>query len=140
MEAELAAGSTQRFDLLAVDAFAGDTVPLHLVTREAFEVYRRQLAPNGVLAMHISGVFVDLLPLVYGLAEELGMRVVFVKDRPGETGAISASDWVLVSSNAEFLAHPLIAGAAATLPADMAPLVFTDQYSSLVRLLGARGD
>ena len=64
--------SPQHFDLLVLDAFSGDAVPAHLLTREAFEIYRRHLQPDGMIAVHISNRYLDLRPVLAGLAEQFG--------------------------------------------------------------------
>jgi hypothetical protein len=66
------AGVSDRFDLLTLDAFNSDAIPTHLLTREAFALYRERLAPGGVIAFHISNRFLELAPLVAALAHEVG--------------------------------------------------------------------
>jgi hypothetical protein len=67
----------QNLDILAVDAFSGDAIPTHLLTREAGMIYRRHLKPDGALVIHISNAHVDLLPVVKGLGRSMGMTVEF---------------------------------------------------------------
>lgn len=67
----------QGLDVLVVDAFNGDAIPTHLLTREAGELYRRELKQDGALAVHITNAHVDLLPVVKGLARDMGMTVDF---------------------------------------------------------------
>jgi hypothetical protein len=97
---ELAAGESQDFDLMAVDAFSGDSIPMHLLTAECADIYRRRLKPGGVLALHISNRVLNLDPVARGMARYLGWNAVLVisKDDP-ETGE-SASTWVLISERA----------------------------------------
>ena len=71
----LEAEPPQKFDLLVLDAFSGDAIPTHLLTREAFDIYRRHLAPGGVIAVHVSNNYLRLAPVVRRLAENCGMRV-----------------------------------------------------------------
>ena len=66
--------SPQNFDLLVLDAFSGDAVPAHLLTAEAFEIYQRHLQPDGIMAVHISNRYLDLSPVLAGLAEQFGYR------------------------------------------------------------------
>ena len=83
----------QNLDVLAVDAFNGDAIPTHLLTREAGLIYQRHLKASGALAIHITNAHVDLMPVVRGLARSLGMTVEFQKTdktvwailRPGAT-------------------------------------------------------
>ena len=75
MEQELAAGNPQQFDVLAVDAFSSDSIPMHLLTRECVELYRKHLKPDGLLCMHISNRFLDLSGVVRWHRQGRGMRV-----------------------------------------------------------------
>jgi spermidine synthase len=68
----------QQFDLIALDAFNSDSIPVHLLTREAFQTYLRHLKPNGVLAIHTSNHFLNLDPVVTGLAREFGLLCAVV--------------------------------------------------------------
>jgi spermidine synthase len=93
----------QDFDVLAVDAFSGDAIPIHLLTREALDIYRRHLRPDGALLFHISNKFVDLEPALARLASEAGLQARVVSDTPDDpdgTSPLSASDWVIFSKDA----------------------------------------
>ncbi|HEV2295858.1 MAG TPA: fused MFS/spermidine synthase [Tepidisphaeraceae bacterium] len=87
----------QQFDLLALDAFSSDAIPVHLLTKEAFAIYRRHVKPNGLFAIHISNRHLDLRPLVAGLAQAFGLRVFFSSPdlNPGEGGEY-ASTWAIL--------------------------------------------
>ena len=122
-------------DILVLDAFSGDAIPLHLLTREAFGTYLARLAPGGVLAVHVSNLFVDLEPLVRGLALERGMEAVVIDNDEDEAGGAEASTWVIATGNKKFLADPLIRDNVRPWAKDSRPMVFTDQYSNLFRLL-----
>jgi spermidine synthase len=121
----------QGFDVLVVDAFTGDAIPLHLLTREAMEVYQRQLAPGGVVAFHVSNSYLDLAPEIERVAKSEGMqaRVVESFEVPAE-GAYRAT-WVLVSGNAAFFERPEVASASAAITSRAGLRVWTDDYSSL---------
>ena len=73
LERELASGQSQDFDLIAVDAFSSDSIPMHLLTAECADIYRRRLAPGGVLALHISNRVLNLDPVARGMAQLSGM-------------------------------------------------------------------
>jgi len=133
----------QQFDILVLDAFNSDSIPVHLLTREAFEVYRRHLKPDGVIAVHISNRSVNLQPIVMLLAHHFGFGVARIDDSPAFAGeedaaAIGASDsdWMLLSNNVEFMKSRAIVDAC-TPADDYSPAVrmWTDEESSLVRLL-----
>ncbi|HMK65035.1 MAG TPA: fused MFS/spermidine synthase, partial [Thermodesulfobacteriota bacterium] len=87
----------QHFDLLAVDAFSGDAIPVHLLTREAFGEYFRHLKPDGILAVHVSNMYLDLIPIVAGLAREEGKTAIAVFDDGQEGRFTTRNDWVLIS-------------------------------------------
>ena len=97
LERELQQGAPQNFDVLVIDAFNGDAIPVHLLTQEAFQVYLQHLKnPSGVLAVHVTNTFLDLRPIVVAAAERLGLASVAV--HADIDGRVSyASDWVLVS-------------------------------------------
>jgi hypothetical protein len=125
----------QRFDVLVVDAFSGDAIPLHLLTTQAVALYRKHLAPGGILAFHISNQHVDLEPPITSLARAAGMEAVRVasgpKDEIGEFGAT----WMLLTDDAAFLARPEVAAHAHTAADKPGLKVWTDDYSSLLPVL-----
>ena len=125
----------QRYDVLVVDAFSGDAIPAHLLTVQALAVYRRHLAPGGIIAYHVSNDFLALAPVVEQLARNAGMTAVRVIDPEDRARFTFDSEWVLVTSNAEFLADPAVVRARQ--PIDVPPglRVWTDDYSSLFPLI-----
>ncbi len=94
-----------RFDVLVIDAFSSDAIPVHLMTREAMQVYARHLAPYGVIAFHVTNRYLELPPVVELIAQEAGFRVALVADEPQGDGRVltAFSDWVLVSRNEQLL-------------------------------------
>jgi spermidine synthase len=132
----LAGGPPQHFDVLVVDAFTGDAIPLHLLTAEALALYRRNLAPDGIIAYHISNQHVDLEPAIALLAQNAGMiaRSLTTPLHP-ELGEYTAR-WVLVTGNPAFFTIPEIVDSAPSLPVFKPGLrLWTDDYSSLLPLL-----
>jgi SAM-dependent methyltransferase len=131
----LAAEPPQRYDVLVIDAFSGDAIPAHLITAQALEVYRRHLAPGGIVAFHVSNRFLALAPVVRQLAEHAGMHAVRVSSPEDLTRQVFYSDWVLVTANAEFLANPEVvrAGEPISIPAGLR--LWTDDYSSLFPII-----
>jgi len=104
LERELAAnGSRRAYDVLAVDAFSGDAIPVHLMTREGLEVYRAALARDGVLAFHVSNQHLDLRPVVRALARTMSWPAVEVVRPADPDRAIQKSQWMLLTSNAQLL-------------------------------------
>jgi hypothetical protein len=125
----------QNFDVLAVDAFSGDAVPVHLLTREAFILYFHHLKPDGVVAVQISNRYLDFRPVVQRAAEALGKKVIFIHNDPDKENAVSATDWMLMSSHEEFFANSEIHKAATPLPVMTHHPLWTDDYSSLFGVL-----
>jgi spermidine synthase len=96
----------QNYDVLAVDAFSGDAIPAHLITREAVQTFRRHLAHDGILAYHVSNRYLDLAPVVAKIAGEEGMAALQVDDYKGlndNNPVKSPSVWVLVAADAATL-------------------------------------
>ena len=139
LEHEIANGAfdrpEQRFDILSIDAFSGDGIPVHLLTREAFAIYARVIRPDGVIAFHLSNNYLDLPPVVEKIARDAGFQVALIADRPERFGLMSPSDWVLVTRSDTFLRQPEIA--AHTRPITPRPelAVWTDQFSNLFQIL-----
>src|SRR4051794_9774655 len=130
----------QGFDVLAVDAFSSDAIPVHLITREALQTYVRDLKPDGIVAFHVSNRFLDLIPVVARLAKELNLHATLISDDPDDEDEDrsfkSRSDWVLVSPDAKALAAPAIVQAAAQPPNERPEWrTWTDDYSNLVQIL-----
>ena len=91
---ELAEERQDRFDLLAIDAFSSDSIPLHLMTEEAFATYGRALAPDGLLLVHISNRFIDLAPMVSALAEAQGWHGRLRFDDENLAEGLAPSVWI----------------------------------------------
>jgi SAM-dependent methyltransferase len=125
----------QGFDVLAIDAFSGDAIPVHLLTREAFAAYFRQLRPDGVVAVNVSNRYVNLQPVVLRVAESLGKRACVIVNAEDEQRAILPATWVLVSGRTAFFDSELIKQASVP-PRQIAGFrVWTDDYSNLLRVL-----
>jgi len=136
LERALEESRPERFDLLVVDAFTSDAIPIHLLTRECFAVYWKHLKPDGVLAVHVSNRHLELEPVVRGLAEDAGRRSVRIETNGDEARGIDAAEWVLVTSNAAFLAEPAIVKATTPPPAGhRKPILWTDDFSNLFEVL-----
>jgi len=128
----------RRFDVLAVDAFSSDAIPVHLITREALEVYLRHVRPDGIVAFHVSNRFLDLVPVVARLARSQGVHAVVVRDDPEDEDDTrrSRTDWVLVSRDAATLKRKAIAERGAVEAEDRPEWrTWTDDYSNLIQIL-----
>jgi hypothetical protein len=138
LERELAAGQPQRYDVLAIDAFSSDSIPVHLITREAVELYRRHLAPGGILAVHISNRFLDLKPVLANIAAAAGLAAVHVADSPSEESGASSTDWVLLAEDAAAFAQPPLAARVEPLEPQPQLALWTDQFNNLIDVLKTR--
>ncbi|HYK34581.1 fused MFS/spermidine synthase [Alloacidobacterium sp.] len=123
------------FDVIVLDAFSGDAVPVHLLTQQAVALYRKHLAPGGILAFHISSQYLDLEPVLAREAQQAEMRAVTIQSAGDENHGIFIAEWVLLTNNERFLAQPEVAHA--TLPSATRSNVglWTDDYSSILPIL-----
>ena len=127
----------QGFDVLAVDAFSSDAIPVHLITREALATYLRHMKPDGIVAFHVSNRFLSLVPVVARIAKELDVHASLVSDDPDEEDdKRSRSDWVLVSRSEKALTAPAIVAAGGEAAQDQPGWrTWTDDYSNLIQIL-----
>jgi hypothetical protein len=129
----------QQFDLLALDAFSSDAIPVHLLTREAFELYNRHLKTNGIIAVHISNHYLDLEPVVVNLARHFNYQLAMIDyDEDDEEGQwwLYSSTWILLSPNKELFERPLIKLAKTSLNAKAAKIpLWTDDFTSVFQIL-----
>jgi len=128
----------QNYDLLVLDAFSGDAIPAHLLTMEAFAVYAKHLRKDGVIAVHISNRYLNLYPVVLGLAEGNGYRLICIDTEHDEDAGQdeAGSSWCLLSTNAELLKRPEMQVLKADKYYNDRPAIqWTDQYSNLLHVL-----
>jgi hypothetical protein len=136
LERELASQGSMQYDILAVDAFSGDAVPVHLLTQEAFELYFKHLRPDGILALHISNRHINLKPVVYSLSDRMSIPAFMIKHDRYPEAFIKGSEWVLLTRNQEFLSVPEVFYSITLWPPDTRDdIIWTDDYSSLVNVL-----
>jgi len=121
------------YDLLAVDAFSGDSIPVHLLTTQALELYFRHLKPGGILALHITNTHLDLPPVVEKLRRALGKHAVMVTNERDEDREVYTATWALVSSKP--LTSPAIEDVAEDLPYRPELRAWTDDYNNLFQIL-----
>jgi SAM-dependent methyltransferase len=125
----------QQFDILVIDAFSGDAIPVHLLTREAFQMYWRHLNPNGVLAVHVSNRYLDLAPVVALASQGQGRQVWQVENDDDLTKQIYGSAYVLISNRANFFSNPLFKGLLEGINIPPHLRAWTDDYSNLWQVL-----
>mgnify|MGYP005834157993 CR=1 FL=1 len=104
LQAELADGKSEEFDILAIDAFSGDAIPVHLLTREAFETYLAKTRPDGAIAVNVSNRYLDFVPLLCSVKEHFGLHWKVIGSF-GHSPVTWPAEWVLLSRDAELLAH-----------------------------------
>jgi SAM-dependent methyltransferase len=125
----------QDFDVLAVDAFSGDSIPVHLFTRQAFELYFRHLKPAGILAVHISNKYLDLEPVVASAAARFNKEAVIISNPDDYQKGVYAAAWILLGSRAGFAGQQQIEKTGAILAPATTKNLWTDDYSSLLKVL-----
>jgi predicted O-methyltransferase YrrM len=128
--------SPQKFDVLALDAFSGDAIPVHLLTMEAFEQYLRHLRqPGGVLAVHITNRNLDLAPVVQAAADRFNLEARVVKSSADPSAASQVTLWVLLYPRDDTSGRKRIGELLEARPGGVRPIVWTDDYSSLWSVL-----
>ena len=139
LERQLANEGPQNYDILAVDAFSSDAIPVHLLTREAVQLYFRHLKPEGVLALHISNRYLDLKPVCEGGAEAVGRQAWTVEDEGDQASYFSSSTWVLVTSDLAMYSGEFFKDAYSY---QLSPTkkfrAWTDDYSNLFQILNVK--
>jgi SAM-dependent methyltransferase len=130
----------RRYDVLGIDAFSGDSIPMHLVTREAMAQYVRHLAPDGVIVFQATNRYIDLLPIVKRLAAEVGMEAVVVSDAPAGSDSgpeywLSATDQILVTRNRELFTTDALRYVATPISDRGDLATFTDAHHNMFRIL-----
>ncbi len=136
MEQEIAAGRPQRFDVLAVDAFSSDSIPMHLLTKQCVELFAQHLQSDGVLCLHISNNFLALSGVARGIAQAVGYECVRIYAKHDTTIGTNTSTWAILTLNREFLDSPAVQERIKPWTEDdPPPLVWTDDYGSLWQVL-----
>jgi hypothetical protein len=127
----------QHFDLLVLDAFSSDAIPVHLLTKEAFETYERHLNTNAIIAVHISNHYLDLEPVVVNLARQFGYKLASIDfDENDEEWWLYGCTWILLSHSERILSRPAIRNAAGIVKANSARVpLWTDDFASLFQIL-----
>ncbi len=136
LERQAERGQSANQDVLIVDAFSGDAIPMHLLTREAMRVYDQHLKTDGLLAFHISNDNLDLKPVVRTLAADNHRQAVWIRSAADPARSINRADWVIVTNNREFLDDALVRAAVTPWPIDgPQSLLWTDAFGSIRQVL-----
>jgi hypothetical protein len=135
MQRELRQSGSNEFDVLILDAFSGDAIPVHLLTQEAFDLYAQHLRPDGIIAIHITNLYLDLTPVILSAANRMGMEVAWVEDGD-KRWYESASDWLLISGNREFMNSKALIDRKSDLNKKQHdPVEWTDDFSNLFQII-----
>jgi hypothetical protein len=138
LEREFSERGPQNFDVLVVDAFSSDAIPVHLLTQEAFDVYLKNLrGPESVLAIHISNRMLDLAPVIATLAAHNHLAAVRLRKRHGANFG-ERSDWILLARDTKALALDSFQGHIDLLPLPDPAMLWTDDFSNLFKVLRLR--
>ncbi len=136
LERELAEGRNNHYDVLVLDVFSSDSIPVHLLTREAFQLYLQSLSDEGIIAVHISNRHLDLVPVLWQISKyfDLSIQVVNTEENPAQ--GILRTRWVLLSPVHSLLSKPEILKYADSLDGYSTKVsLWTDDYSNLVQIL-----
>jgi hypothetical protein len=126
----------QGFDILVIDAFSSDSIPVHLITREALAVYRRHVQPDGIIAFHLTNRYLDLPPVVKRIADAQGIGSVLIAHEPDENDErYSSTDWMLVTADEAFLRSEAVKRAASEVKVPPRLTLWTDDFNNLLRIL-----
>jgi hypothetical protein len=123
------------YDVFIADAFSGDAIPVHLLTKEAFDLYLRHLKPSGILAVHVSNSYLDLAPVVAQLASVHGLESRLVHSPKDDAHLYSQADWIVMTRDAAFFARPEIANATKLIAERPGLRLWTDDYNNLLQVL-----
>ena len=133
---ELSSGQRQNFDILVLDTFSSDSIPIHLVTKEAFTLYLEHLAPNGVIAAHISNRHLNLQPVLWKLAQEFNLQMVMINKPASADAGSFPSEWVVLTQDPLLFEIPAIKSRAIPFTDfDSSVRLWTDDYSNLFQIL-----
>jgi hypothetical protein len=135
LEQELATGHPQNYDVLVLDVFSSDAIPVHLLDAEAFQDYMQQLSPKGILAVHITNRHLDLVPVVWTLADHFGLARVLINDN-GDGVSTRPSAWILLARDSALVGNSAIAAHAEPMKGYVSPVrLWTDDYNNLFQIL-----
>jgi hypothetical protein len=131
----LEAEPDQHFDLLVLDAFNGDATPIHLMTVDAFRVYRRHLAPDGVLALNISNKFLDFEPVVRRIGDELGLHAIRIDSKNDLDVGVAGAEWMLLSPEPGIFGPIAAKATPAPAAAPTRSALWTDDYANVLSIV-----
>lgn len=126
----------QDFDVLVIDCFSGDSIPVHLLTREAVQLYFNHLKPDGIAAVHVSNRFLNLAPVVGRIASDLGKASLHIEsDDDNDESNCFGTTWILVANSKEVFDQEIFQGAGKPVDLSKPAPLWTDNYSSLFQIV-----
>ena len=131
----LEAENPQAYDVLAVDAFSSDAIPVHLITREALQVFLKHIKPDGAVAFHVTNRYLRLAPVVKQLAEEAGYEAVLITDDAEDDKYLSRTDWVIVTKNRDFIDDEEVKAKRTAIEPIAGMRTWTDDFNNLFQIL-----
>jgi protein-L-isoaspartate O-methyltransferase len=130
----------QQYDVIVLDAFSSDAIPVHLLTLEAFDHYQRHLKPDGAIVVHVSNRYLDLHPVVYRIADKIGFPAITIDDNDTayEDAGFYGSDWIIMTRNQVLLQQPLLRDVTKeTVEFPARIMYWTDERSDLLSILSS---
>ena len=130
----------QQYDVIVLDAFSSDAIPVHLLTLEAFDHYQRHLKPDGAIVVHVSNRYLDLHPVVYRIADKIGFPAITIDDNDTayEDAGFYGSDWIIMTRNEVLLQQPLLRDVTKeTVEFPARIMYWTDERSDLLSILAS---
>jgi spermidine synthase len=124
----------ENFDVLAVDAFTSDSIPVHLLTRQAMDLFFHHLKPDGILAVHISNRYLDLQPVIHGEAQAAGKLTRLVDTDDDESQDVFGATWILVASPSAGFSSTVL-NSSTKLEPKRSVRLWTDDFSNLYQIL-----
>lgn len=135
LDQKISNGDMSKFDLLAVDAFSGASVPTHLLTAEAMQIFKDHLAsPKSIIAFHVTNIYLDLKLVVAAATEEVGLSYKFVPSRKDSKGKIELADWILIAQNESIFKDKAFKGSSGSKPVRKIS-AWTDEKTDILSVL-----
>lgn len=131
LEKEVNSEESNRYDVLVLDAFSGDAIPIHLLTEQSFDLYRKHLKKDGILAIHITNLYVDLSDVVRNLAKKADLPIHYIVHDGDDGPYDDYNEWVLITENKEFIADKKVQSALSDWNHELKDIHWTDDFSNL---------
>jgi spermidine synthase len=125
-----------QFDVIIADAFSGDAIPVHLITKEAIALYLRHLKPDGILVFQTTNRYIDLKPVLYRMSVEFKKIVFRIVQQKDNDEGLKHAEHVILTSNQAFINDEHVVADLSEWPTDTRKdILWTDDYSTIAPLL-----